>query len=139
MGALLGLAAGDALGTTLEFKKKGSFAPIDDMVGGGPFGLKPGQWTDDTSMALCLAESLADLKSFDPRDQMARYVRWWREYAIGTGASFISGPLPPPSGSSSPGYGSPVRSKRARAPDVDPPMSKQTPVLDRCPSRHQRT
>jgi ADP-ribosyl-[dinitrogen reductase] hydrolase len=79
LGALLGLAAGDALGTTLEFTNKGSFDPIDDMIGGGPFGLKPGQWTDDTSMPLCLAESLAELKTFDPRDQMTRYVRWWRD------------------------------------------------------------
>ncbi len=54
-GALLGLAVGDALGTTLEFKAPGSFAPIDDIVGGGPLGLWPGEWTDDTSMALCLA------------------------------------------------------------------------------------
>ena len=57
-GALLGLAAGDALGTTVEFKRRGSFTPIDDIVGGGPFGLAAGQWTDDTSMAMCLAESL---------------------------------------------------------------------------------
>lgn len=56
-GALLGLAAGDALGTTLEFKPPGTFEPIDDMVGGGPFRLEPGQWTDDTSMALCLARA----------------------------------------------------------------------------------
>ena len=35
-GALLGLATGDALGTTLEFKRPGTFEPIDDMVGGGP-------------------------------------------------------------------------------------------------------
>lgn len=79
LGALLGLAAGDALGTTLEFKKKGTFEPIDDMVGGGPFGLPPGYWTDDTSMALCLAESLVESKGFDPHDQMTRYVRWWHE------------------------------------------------------------
>src|SRR5262249_26765094 len=57
-GALLGLAIGDALGTTLEFKAPGTFKPITDMIGGGPFGLQPGQWTDDTAMALCLAESL---------------------------------------------------------------------------------
>ena len=50
-GCLLGLAVGDALGTTLEFRSPGSFEPIDDMVGGGPFGLEPGYWTDDTSMA----------------------------------------------------------------------------------------
>ena len=78
-GCLLGLAAGDALGTTLEFRKPGTFQPIDDMVGGGPFGLEPGQWTDDTSMALCLAASLIETGGFDPIDQMERYVRWWRK------------------------------------------------------------
>ena len=75
-GALLGLAAGDALGTTIEFKPPGTFRPLGDMIGGGPFHLKPGQWTDDTSMALCLAESLIERGGFDPRDQMERYVRW---------------------------------------------------------------
>src|SRR5436190_14504467 len=78
-GALLGLAAGDALGTTLEFKRPGSFTPIDDMVGGGPFGLRAGEWTDDTSMALCLAESFVECRRFDPVDQLQRYVRWWHE------------------------------------------------------------
>jgi ADP-ribosyl-[dinitrogen reductase] hydrolase len=78
-GALLGLAVGDALGTTLEFKRPGTFEPISDMVGGGPFGLRPGEWTDDTSMALCLAESLLECDGFDARDQMQRYVRWWRK------------------------------------------------------------
>jgi ADP-ribosylglycohydrolase len=77
-GAMLGLAAGDALGTTLEFSPPGSFEPITDMVGGGPFGLEPGQWTDDTSMALCLAESLIESGEFDAVDQLARYVRWKR-------------------------------------------------------------
>ena len=57
-GALLGLAVGDAIGTTVEFNPRGSFKPLTDMVGGGPFGLEPGQFTDDTSMALCLATSL---------------------------------------------------------------------------------
>ena len=78
-GALLGLAVGDALGTTLEFRSPGTFEPICDMVGGGPFDLNPGQWTDDTSMALCLAESLVETGGFDPNDQMERYVRWWRD------------------------------------------------------------
>jgi ADP-ribosyl-[dinitrogen reductase] hydrolase len=78
-GALLGLAAGDAVGTTLEFKSPGSFVPVKDMVGGGPFHLKPGEWTDDTSMALCLAESLIEQQRFDPVDQLERYVRWYRE------------------------------------------------------------
>ncbi|MBT3500325.1 MAG: ADP-ribosylglycohydrolase family protein [Gemmatimonadales bacterium] len=76
IGCLLGLAVGDALGTTLEFKAPGTFDPIDDMVGGGKFGLEPGQWTDDTSMALCLAESLLECRGFDAKDQMERYVRW---------------------------------------------------------------
>ena len=78
-GCLLGLAVGDALGTTLEFRRPGTFAPITDMVGGGPFDLRPGEWTDDTSMALCLAESLLECRGFDPVDQLRRYVRWWRE------------------------------------------------------------
>ena len=76
LGCLLGLAVGDAVGTTLEFKPRGSFKPITDMTGGGPFRLDPGQWTDDTSMALCLASSLVEKGEFDPADQMARYVRW---------------------------------------------------------------
>ena len=75
-GCLLGLAAGDALGTTLEFFYPGTFQPIDDMVGGGWFDLDPGQWTDDTSMALCLAQSLIERSEFDPMDQMQRYVMW---------------------------------------------------------------
>ncbi len=91
-GCLLGLAAGDALGTTLEFQPPGTFEPIDDMAGGGPFGLQPGQWTDDTSMALCLAASLIEREAFDPTDQMQRYVRWWREgYMSSTGRCFDIG------------------------------------------------
>lgn len=78
-GCLVGLAVGDALGTTLEFTNPGSFKPLTDMVGGGPFHLKAGQWTDDTSMALCLAESLINCRGFDLRDQMDRYVRWWEK------------------------------------------------------------
>ncbi len=91
-GALLGLAAGDALGTTLEFQPPGSYAPLTDMVGGGPFGLAPGRWTDDTSMALCLAESLVQTRGFGPADQMRRYVRWRREgYLSSTGRCFDIG------------------------------------------------
>jgi ADP-ribosyl-[dinitrogen reductase] hydrolase len=91
-GALLGLAAGDALGTTLEFRSPGSFTPLTDMVGGGPFGLRPGQWTDDTSMALCLAESLVAVGGFDPVDQLRRYVRWYRHGELSsTGTCFDCG------------------------------------------------
>ncbi len=78
-GCLLGLAAGDAVGTTVEFQPRGSFPPVTDMIGGGPFGLRPGEWTDDTSMALCLGASLLERGAFDPRDQLNRYLRWWRE------------------------------------------------------------
>lgn len=73
-GCLLGMAAGDALGTTLEFQPPGSFEPIEKMVGGGSFHLAPGQWTDDTSVALCLAESLVERQDFDPGDQLERYL-----------------------------------------------------------------
>jgi ADP-ribosylglycohydrolase len=91
-GCLLGLAVGDALGTTLEFKSPGSFEPIDDMVGGGPFNLVPGEWTDDTSMALCLAESLVSCQGMDLADQMQRYRRWYREgYLSSTGICFDIG------------------------------------------------
>lgn len=76
-GCLLGLATGDALGTTLEFKYPGTFEPIDDLVGGGHFSLEAGQWTDDTSMALCLAESLISCKGMDLADQCERYLNWW--------------------------------------------------------------
>jgi ADP-ribosyl-[dinitrogen reductase] hydrolase len=91
-GALLGMAVGDALGTTLEFKAPGTFKPITDMIGGGPFALQPGQWTDDTAMALCLAESLIEKRGFDPKDQMDRYCRWWKEgYLSSTGTCFDIG------------------------------------------------
>lgn len=91
-GCLLGLACGDAVGTTVEFRRRGAFPPVTDMTGGGPFGLRPGEWTDDTSMALCLASSLVDLGRFDPADQMARYARWYREgYWSSTGKCFDIG------------------------------------------------
>lgn len=75
-GCLLGLAAGDAVGTSVEFKPRGSFPPVTGINGGGPFGLEPGQWTDETSMALCLAISLLVRDGFDASDQMKRYKKW---------------------------------------------------------------
>lgn len=91
-GALLGLAAGDAVGTTVEFKPRGTFTPVMDMVGGGPFRLPAGAWTDDTSMALCLATSLQERAGFDADDQMQRYVRWWQEgYLSSIGRCFDIG------------------------------------------------
>lgn len=112
-GSLLGLAVGDALGTTLEFQPPGSFPPITDMVGGGPFGLPRGYWTDDTSMALCLAESLLHCQGFDPVDQMNRYVRWWQTgYLSSTGRCF--------------GIGNTVRSSLARYCSSGDPYSGPT-------------
>lgn len=62
------------------------------MTGGGPFGLAPGQWTDDTAMALALAESLAAHPAFDPRDLMDRFISWWRDGAYScTGTCFDIG------------------------------------------------
>jgi len=91
-GCLLGLAVGDAVGTTLEFLPPGSFKPINDMIGGGPFKLEAGEWTDDTSMALCLAESLIEKQRFDPVDQLQRYVRWSTEgYLSSNGCCFDIG------------------------------------------------
>ena len=78
LGAFIGLAVGDAVGTTLEFERRDARPLLTDMAGGGPFGLEPGQWTDDTSMALALAESLAlaSSGSFDAADLMDRFVDW---------------------------------------------------------------
>lgn len=91
-GCLLGLAAGDALGTTVEFQRRGSFPALTDIVGGGVFGLAPGQWTDDTSMALCLAASLVETGGFDMADQMSRYLRWYDHgYMSSTGTCFDIG------------------------------------------------
>jgi ADP-ribosylglycohydrolase len=93
-GSLLGLACGDALGTTLEFASPGSFEPIFEIRGGGPFQLPPGYWTDDTSMAMCLAESLVERGGFDAADQMLRYVRWWKEgHWSSTGRCFDIGTI----------------------------------------------
>jgi len=76
LGALLGLAVGDAIGTTLEFTRRDRAPRVTDMVGGGPFRLKAGQWTDDTAMALALAETLACSGSLDERELMKRFVSW---------------------------------------------------------------
>jgi len=91
-GCLLGLACGDAVGTTVEFRSRGSFPPVTDMTGGGPFRLPVGAWTDDTSMALCLATSLVETGRFDPADQMQRYLRWYDDgYLSSTGTCFDIG------------------------------------------------
>jgi ADP-ribosyl-[dinitrogen reductase] hydrolase len=79
LGALIGLAVGDALAAATQFRKAGTFTPVGDLLGGGPFDLPRGAWSDDTSMALCLAESLLEANSFDPRDQVERYRLWQQQ------------------------------------------------------------
>ena len=91
-GAMLGLAVGDALGASIEFSCHPHYAPVFDLQGGGPHDLLPGQFTDDTSMALCLADSLLARHGFDAEDQLRRYVGWWREgLRSSTGACFDIG------------------------------------------------
>lgn len=91
-GALLGLAVGDAVGTTLEFRKRDSSPVLTDMFGGGPFGLKPGQWTDDTAMALAFADSLVEYPSLDEADLMRRFVEWHEQGTYScTGSCFDIG------------------------------------------------
>ena len=132
VGAFLGLAIGDAVGTTVEFMPRGTFPEVTDMVGGGPFKLKAGQWTDDTSMALCIAQSLLDNSSFDEVDIMDKFVKWMESgYFSATGKCFDVGattrmaledwrdkgsveeqilyPFNPPSGDFSAGNGSLMR------------------------------
>src|SRR5215471_15868340 len=78
IGALLGLAIGDAIGTTLEFRARDTYEPLTDMIGGGPFGLRPGEWTDDTAMALALADSLEGRDDLDEQELLSRIVNWWQ-------------------------------------------------------------
>jgi ADP-ribosyl-[dinitrogen reductase] hydrolase len=86
LGALLGLAVGDAVAAATQYRRPGSFTPVGDMLGGGPFDLPRGAWSDDTSMALCLADSLIECNGFDARDQVERYRRWQQEgYLSATG------------------------------------------------------
>lgn len=92
LGALIGLAIGDAIGTTLEFKPRDTYPKLTHMIGGGPFKLQPGEWTDDTAMALALADSLISQGQLDQTDLMQRFVAWWRhdEYSC-TGTCFDIG------------------------------------------------
>lgn len=92
IGCLVGLAVGDAVGTSVEFRERGTFPEVTDMTGGGPFRLKAGQWTDDTSMALCMAQSFIDKRGFDANDQMDKYVKWYKSgYMSSTGTCFDIG------------------------------------------------
>lgn len=79
LGSFLGLAIGDAVGTTVEFRARDTFEPVTDMVGKGPFNLPAGYFTDDTSMALCLAESLIEYPELNRNDLLSRFSKWYRE------------------------------------------------------------
>jgi ADP-ribosyl-[dinitrogen reductase] hydrolase len=86
LGALIGLAVGDAVAAATQYRRPGTFSQVGDMLGGGPFDLPRGAWSDDTSMALCLADSLLECNGFDARDQVERYLRWQQEgYLSSTG------------------------------------------------------
>lgn len=92
LGCLVGLAVGDALGAPVEFKQPGTFQPITGMRAGGPFDLDKGTWTDDTSMALCIAASLLEMQIFDPIDILDRFLHWYRSgYLSSTGVCFDIG------------------------------------------------
>src|SRR5712692_1802523 len=90
LGALLGLAIGDALGAPAEGRERGGYPRIADFAVSAdkPFG----EWTDDTAMAICLAESLLESGGFEPRDLLERFLRWYRhgENACGDQATGIS-------------------------------------------------
>jgi len=95
-GCLVGLACGDAIGAPIEFKRPGTFTPIKDIATGGKFSMRAGEWTDDTAMALCLAQSLIDSSGFDALDQMKKYRRWvdtgyfsTRDSAFGVGQTVL--------------------------------------------------
>lgn len=116
-GCLLGLAIGDAMGAPVEFRERGSFDPITGFREGGPFRLKAGYWTDDTAMALCLADSLIKSEGINQEDQMSRYLRWINDgymsstgKAVGVGQTVLTALLryyrtsDPKQGLSSPKY-----------------------------------
>jgi len=91
-GALIGLAVGDAIGTTLEFSQRDNYRPLHDMVGGGPFNLQAGEWTDDTAMALALADCLNDPSGFSEYALMQRFEDWYRRGSFScTGECFDIG------------------------------------------------
>ena len=76
LGAIVGLAVGDALGAPVEFCRRDTFEPVTGMRAGGYFKLPAGAWTDDTAMALCLAESLIEHPELDPKDLLDRFCLW---------------------------------------------------------------
>lgn len=89
-GCLIGVAVGDALGAPLEEIPNHSTSvqrPVTEMIGGGWLKLLPGQITDDTEMTLCLARSLVEKKSFDPKDIAEKFTQWYTDSPIGAGGT----------------------------------------------------
>jgi ADP-ribosyl-[dinitrogen reductase] hydrolase len=85
-GLVFGLAVGDALGMPHEGRRAAEIPAVLDLAPGGPYELPSGAWTDDTALALLLAESLLERGASDARDQVARYARWQRDgYGSSTG------------------------------------------------------
>jgi ADP-ribosylglycohydrolase/protein-tyrosine phosphatase len=79
LGCVLGLACGDAMGATLQYRRPGQFTPIGDLIGGGHWQLPPGAWTDDTALALCVAASFLEREGFDAGDLLRRYRHWQQQ------------------------------------------------------------
>ena len=75
-GALMGVAVGDAFGTGVNHNRPNTVAEI---IGGGPFGLRAGEWTDDTALTLCCAESLIEMEGFDPISHLDYMLAWYEE------------------------------------------------------------
>lgn len=75
-GCFVGLAIGDALGAPVEFCRRGTFEPVTEFRAGGKFNLPAGAWTDDTAMALCLAQSLIENDDFDAKNLLSKFSAW---------------------------------------------------------------
>ncbi len=89
LGALLGLAVGDALGAPVEGLPAAEIrelhGTLSEMVGGGRLGLRAGQGTDDTEMAICLARALIATGGFEGRAALSEYLAWYRGEPVGIG------------------------------------------------------
>lgn len=92
IGSMLGLAIGDAFGAPVEFLERGKFPYIDRYYKGGKFNLSIGEYTDDTAMALCLAQSLIECNGLNQKDQLEKYIKWFKEgYMSATGRAIGCG------------------------------------------------
>ncbi len=93
VGGILGVVTGDALGLPVQFLSRDEVKSnsVTGMRGGGAFNTPAGTWSDDSSLTLCLAESLVE-KGYDTNDIADRFVRWFRDgYCTPLGYSFDIG------------------------------------------------